>query len=88
MNITRQDVVQKLIDYLNRRVTLSELIDWAEQVMMEGDFIGEDWENLRDIVSRVGLADVRAFGLTWEDCEKFLERLGYRAQVVLSKVSV
>ena len=76
MSITRQDVVQKLIDYLNRRVTLSEFVDWAEQVMMEGDFVEEEREMLRDIVSRVGLADVRVFGLTWEDCEEFLERLG------------
>ncbi len=36
---------------------------------------------LRFVVSRLGLADVRAFGLTWDDCEELLERLGYRARV-------
>jgi len=87
VSITRQDVVHKLMDYLNHRVTLSELVDWAEQAMMEGEFIGEDWETLREVVARIGLADVRAFGLTWEDCEEFLKRLGYRAQVVVSEVS-
>ena len=34
-----------------------------------------------DVVARLGLADVRAFGLTWEDCEAFLSRLGYRAKI-------
>lgn len=44
------------------------------------------FENLRDIVARIGFADVRAFGLTWEDCETFLNRLGYRAQGHVSPV--
>jgi hypothetical protein len=36
---------------------------------------------IRDVVARVGVADVRAFGLTWEDCEQLLTQLGYSAQV-------
>ncbi len=41
----------------------------------------ERMERIRDVVARLGLADVRAFGLTWEDCEQFLESLGYSARV-------
>jgi hypothetical protein len=29
----------------------------------------------------LGVADVRAFGLTWEDCEQLLRQLGYTARV-------
>jgi hypothetical protein len=47
-------------------------VDWAESTMMEADFDERDYEILRDIVSRLGLADVKAFGMTWEDCEGFL----------------
>ena len=36
---------------------------------------------LRYVISRLGVADVRAFGLTWEDCENLIERLGCRARV-------
>jgi len=54
--------------------------------MMEGEFVGEGGETRREIVARIGLADVRAFGLTWEDCEEFLKQLGYRARVVVSDV--
>jgi hypothetical protein len=32
-------------------------------------------------VARIGTADVRAFGLTSEDCEQLLAQLGYSAQV-------
>lgn len=81
MKITRQKVAQRLIDYLYHRITLTELVDWAESAMMEADFEEQDFEILREIISRVGLADVKAFGMTWEDCEDFLSRLGYRVSV-------
>ena len=87
MKINRQKVGQKLIDYLYHRITLTELVDWAESVMMDGVFEGKDIEILRDIVSRVGLADVRAFGITWEDCEDFLSRLGYQVSIKVSKTA-
>jgi len=81
MKITRQEVAQKLIDYLYHRITLAGLVDWAELAMMEGDFDERDFETLRDVVSRLGLADVKAFGITWDDCERSLLRLGYRVSV-------
>jgi hypothetical protein len=85
--ITRHDVAAKLTDYLRHSLTLGELVEWAEQAMMEGEFDESDFETLRDIVSRLGLADVREFGLTWEDCEAFLSRLGYQARVEISEVA-
>jgi hypothetical protein len=84
--ITRQDVAQKLIDYLQHRIALSELVDWAETALMEADLAESDREVLRDILARLGLADVRAFGLSWEDCEGFLKRLGYRVHLQVSEV--
>ena len=88
MKITRQKVAQKLIDYLQHRTTLADLVDWAELAMMEADFEEQDLEILRDIVSRVGLADVRAFGITWEDCEDFLSWLGYRVSITVLETPV
>ena len=85
MRIENRNVVGKLTDYLNHRVSLPELVDWAEQAMMDGDFVGKDWKTVRDIVARIGVADVRAFGLTWEDCEQSLMKLGYRTEVQISQ---
>ena len=85
MKITRQKVGQKLIDYLYHRITLAELVDWAESAMMEADFEENDFEIVRNIVSRVGLGDVKAFGITWEDCEIFLSQLGYSLSVKVSE---
>ena len=82
-NTTRTDVIAKIDDYLQHRIDVAELVDWAEQVMMEGDFVDADRDLLRDVVARIGVADVRAFGLAWEDCEELLRRLGYRAEITL-----
>jgi len=84
---TCHQVATKLTDYLHHRLTLEEMVAWAEQAMMEDEFSESDFENVRDIVSRLGLADVREFGLTWEDCESFLSRLGYEVHVEVSKAA-
>jgi len=81
MQVTRQTVAKNLTAYLQHTMTLEELVDWAEQVMQEGDFNESDYHTLRDIVSRLGVADVRAFGLTLDDCEQFLKQLGYSVRV-------
>jgi hypothetical protein len=46
-----------------------------------------DLDTIRDIASRLGLADVREFGLTWEDCESYLSRLGYQTKVDVVQAS-
>ena len=81
MAIRRNDVAEKLADYLHHRLTLAELVDWAENIIMDGDLDEHDLPVLRQVVARLGLADVRAFGLTWEDCEELLRDLGYAARV-------
>ncbi|HEY3854753.1 MAG TPA: hypothetical protein VGO67_10205 [Verrucomicrobiae bacterium] len=81
MLITRQTVASKLEAHLNHRLTLAELVDWAENSIMAGEFAENDTEVLRVVIPRLGTADVRAFGLSWEDCEQLLRQLGYSAQV-------
>ena len=78
MQITRQNVVDQLGAYLGQQMSLGELVDWAEQQVMEADF---ESTTVRDAVARLGVADVRAFGLTWDDCQSLLHSLGYAAHV-------
>ena len=40
-----------------------------------------DTDVLRSVVARLGVAEVRAFGLEWNDCEQMLRQLGYSARV-------
>jgi cobyrinic acid a,c-diamide synthase len=81
MLITKRIVAEKIAAYLHHDMTLDQLVDWAENALMEDEFDEPDMDRLRDVIARLGVADVRAFGLTWEDCEQALGKLGYSARV-------
>ncbi len=81
MILTKQDVAEKIAAHLQHRVTLPQLVDWAENTMMDGKFDEKDAATIAAVVSRLGVADVRAFGLTWTDCEDLLAKLGFSARV-------
>jgi hypothetical protein len=70
-----------LILFSHHEITLEQLVDWAETAMMDGEFDEADIETLRTVISRLGVADVRTFGLSWSDCEELLQQLGYAARV-------
>ncbi|MFZ3014748.1 MAG: hypothetical protein WA045_13680 [Nitrospira sp.] len=82
--ITCETVVDQLSAYLRHELTLTDLVAWAESAMMAGEFGPAHLSTIRDVVARIGIADVRAFGLTWEDCEQLLAQLGYSAQVSIA----
>lgn len=77
----RQTVAEKLGAYLPHELSRDNLVAWAETALMDGELDPSHLETIRDAVARLGVADVRAFGLTWEDCEDLLFRLGYSASV-------
>ena len=86
MILTRKMLADMLIKYINHEIDLSRLIDWAEDMIREADFEGGSFELIRDILVRIGLADVREFGLTWDDCYDYLHKLGYDIKVALIEV--
>jgi hypothetical protein len=77
MQLTRVAVTRKLAAYLHHDISREELVAWANVAMMEADFEETYYEAIRDAVARLGLADVQAFELTWEDYASILKRLGY-----------
>lgn len=81
MIITRQLLAERISAYLRGQQRLAEVVSWAEKAMREEEFAESDFAVIRDVVARLGLADVAAFGLTWEDAVEMLSRLGYRATV-------
>lgn len=81
MQVTKQTVANHLGAYLRHELTLGQLVDWAENAVMEGEFDAASTDVLREVVARLGVADVRTFGLTWEDCEEMLRLMGYGARV-------
>ena len=76
MIITKQTVADKIAAYLHHEITLAQLVDWAERAVMDGDLAERDAATLSAVIARLGVSDVRAFGLAWEDCEDLLRQRG------------
>ena len=87
MIVTKQTLAYMLIKYINREIDLLNFVNWAEDMIKEADFESENFELLRDIVARLGLANVREFGLSWDDCYDYLHKLGYNVKVEVSEVT-
>jgi hypothetical protein len=81
MTITKHVVADKIAAYLHHEITLAQLVDWSECALMDGEFAEHDASTLSQVVSRLGVADVRAFGLAWDDCEELLRKLGFAPRV-------
>jgi hypothetical protein len=79
--ITRDVLASQIRDYLQHRLSQSALVDWAERAMMDEEFDARDADMLRDIIARLGISDSREFSVTWEELDRYLSQLGYRAKV-------
>lgn len=83
MTITKQTVADKIAAYLHHEITLAQLVDWSERALMDGELAERDAKTLSSVIARLGVADMRAFGLAWEDCEELLRKLGFSPRVSL-----
>lgn len=86
MVVTKKVLAEMLINYINRKIDLPALVSWAEDMIKEAEFENRSFELIRGILARIGLADVREFGLTWDDCYDYLHKLGYNVKVELLEV--
>ena len=83
MKITKQHLIGRIKAYLNHQIDKDELVDWAESGLMDGEFPESEATVLASALSRIGLMDVRSFGLNWDDFEEILHEIGYKARVEL-----
>jgi hypothetical protein len=83
MSVTRESLADMLMRYIKRDITLQALVSWAEDMVNEGDFEDAAFDIIKDVLLRLGLADVREFGLTWDECRDHLRRLGYDVRIEL-----
>ncbi len=63
MTITKQIVADRIAAHLHHEISRAQLVDWAENAMLDGEFPEPEMTALRSVISRLGVADVRAFGL-------------------------
>ena len=85
--ITKKIIANQLLSYLQHRLSLEDLVKWAEQGLMDGLYKDDSAHTVRNILSHLGLADVKAFGLEWKDCEKIMDLLGFKLKVKALQVA-
>lgn len=87
MIITKETVGEKISAYLQGTLSQAELVKWAEDAFFDDDveFAKHNENLIRDILGHLGAADVKQFGLTWEDCKEYLHALGFSLHVELEK---
>jgi hypothetical protein len=81
MTVTKQLVAYQLAAHLRQELSTAELVDWAEEILLSDEIELEESPDLRNVIARLGVADVREFGLTWEDCHTLLKKIGFDARV-------
>jgi hypothetical protein len=79
--ITKKIIAEQLNNYLLHKISLTELVDWAEKAILVGKFEEKNYKKIRDVLAQIGLADVRNFGLDWENCEQILNKIGYAIKI-------
>lgn len=87
MKITKKAISEKVLEYLQHQIKLEKMVDWAENIIMNNDFEDDNEHAVRNILARIASADVKAFGLTWEDCEKIMHQLGFSLMVFAKEVN-
>lgn len=81
LTITKETVANQIAAYLRHERSLPDLVDWAEDAMMDGELAEEHATEIAPFLARLGVADVAGFGLSWDDCEEALASLGFAARV-------
>jgi hypothetical protein len=81
MTITKQTVANQIASYLHHEISPAQFVDWSEHALLDGELAGRDARTLSSVIARLGVADVRTFGLAWEDCEELLLKLGFAPRI-------
>lgn len=85
--ITKQIIADKLLAHLQHHWSLAELVNWAEQSLINGSYNDDASHTIRNTLAQLGLADVKAFGLEWKDCEAIMQSLGFKLEVTALAVA-
>jgi hypothetical protein len=85
--ITRESTANKILAFLQHKISQKELVNWAENAVSEDELEPKNEKLLMQILGSLGLTDVKTFGLTWKDCELFMKKLGYEIKVEASLAS-
>jgi hypothetical protein len=77
----RGAILRMMNRYLGQEIPLTALVEWAQATLRAGDLSADDAAFLQELTDRAGRPGTKAFGLTLEDCDFLLRRLGHELRV-------
>lgn len=63
MKISKDILASKILDFLNKRISVQELANWAETAMIESDYQEEYFDEISNILAKIGVINVKGFEL-------------------------
>ncbi|MCY3907493.1 MAG: hypothetical protein OXF63_09630 [Anaerolineaceae bacterium] len=82
--VTKPVLLEKLYAFIRHETTLPQLVDWAENWFVDGEFdMKDDVEMITDIMMYLAAADSRGFPLTWDILSEFVEKLGGKMPAIV-----
>ena len=81
--ITRKIIAENLLAYMQGKISLKQIVSWAEDAMMDSDFENNHEREISETLAKIGLIDVNTFGLLWEDCDNIIHKLGFNVKIDL-----
>ena len=78
--VTHQTIATKLIDYMNNRLSLVEIVAWAELILIDTP---TESAEAHSILGYIAAADNDGFPLGWTECHEFLAQLSIPVHVEL-----
>ncbi len=63
MNITKEILAGKILEYLNRSITANDLAMWAESAMIDSHYQEEYFKVISEALAKIGLTNVKSFEL-------------------------
>jgi len=79
--LMRGAILRMINRYLGQEIPLTALVEWAQETLQAGDLSADDAAFLQELTDRAGQPGTKAFGLTLEDCDQLLRRLGHELRV-------
>lgn len=86
--VTKELVKQKIVEYILLKSSLEQLVSWAENSFMSEELDEKDAKLLSDILSQIGVSNVRNFGIQWHEWKEILWKLGYEMKIDLELKAV
>lgn len=78
MELTKEMLAEKIIKFLNRHISSEEFASWAETAMIENDYEEAYFNEISNILAKIGVVNVKGFELPVAFYLNSLVKLNYQ----------